>query len=85
MKEDVASHGLAIIHACREIVRQRQHKMIAGCIVDMQTANAIVVVWDNINPKSRQRFLDIGDCDPAMMGAVAFSTLARARQVKAAQ
>ena len=38
------------------IVKRKQHQKIDGVLVDMQTANLILKVWDAINTSNRKKF-----------------------------
>jgi hypothetical protein len=53
----------------REIVKQKQAEEYLGVLVDMQTANLIVQVWENLNEKNRKKF---GSLSIEKMGRLAW-------------
>jgi len=38
------------------ILKRKQHQKIDGVLVDMQTANVILKVWDALNSSNRKKF-----------------------------
>lgn len=60
------------MEALREIVRKKSAMEVEGVLVDMQTANAIVKVYDAISETNKENFLtkSIGE-----MGRIAWKLL----------
>ena len=40
----------------KDIVKRKQYKKIGGVIVDMQTANVIMKVWNALGSSNRSKF-----------------------------
>lgn len=45
------------IESLRKVVQRKQAARIGGSFVDMQTANAILIVFDNLGDKNRERYV----------------------------
>src|SRR4051812_14457130 len=61
--------GARTIAAMREIVARKQYAMVDRVLVDMQTASAIVLVYDALNDENKVKFAAL---PIAKMGAVAW-------------
>lgn len=70
-----SNDGLHIIELCREIVRDFSMKTIDGVIMDVQTANAIVTVYDNIDDSRKQKLINSNNV--AKIGEIAWKVLAK--------
>jgi len=47
------------IEACRYIIRHYQCLVIDTVLIDVQTANAIIIVYDTLNEKNKEKALFI--------------------------
>lgn len=46
-----------IVDVARQVLEQRQYRTFEGVVVDMQTANAIVTVFDSISIENKAKLL----------------------------
>lgn len=44
------------IAACRRIIERRQYEVIERSLIDLQTAHAIITVYDALSPENREIF-----------------------------
>ena len=44
-----------LIKKCTNIVKNRQYEEINGSIVDMQTANCIITIYNAVNSKNKKK------------------------------
>ena len=56
LKESVNEARNKTITAIGSIIGKKQAKKIDGVLVDMQTANVIMKVWNALNPSNRKKF-----------------------------
>lgn len=62
------------ITACRRIVKNHQWEFLEDVVIDAQTANAIVVVYDALNEENKAKFTSI---PLERMGITAWKILSR--------
>ncbi len=63
----------------RRIVRDRQAEKVQGKMVDMQTANMLVTVYDHLKPKNQALF---GALDIKTMVGMGWEVLKRSKKKK---
>lgn len=48
-----------VIEDLREIVKEQQYKELGGYVIDVQSANLILTLHDSLNPKNKERLLNL--------------------------
>lgn len=64
------------IEALKRIITDKQFEMIEGVLVDMQTAHAIISVYEALNPENQEKFMSYS---METMGHKAWKVIAAAR------
>jgi hypothetical protein len=76
--QDIQSKGGAhIIEMCRKIVANHAAKMIDGVLVDAQSANAIITVYDALGARNQAKYGAMTNV--VRMGELAWELIARSR------
>ena len=58
-----------VIEQCRKIVEQKQCAVVGGKMMDMQTASAIVQVFDALNPNNQRIMANYSIDEMAIMAS----------------
>lgn len=81
-EQDIESRdGAHILEICRAIVKRHAAQMVDGVVVDVQTANAITSVYDNLNAKNQAKYA--GTMSVVRMGELAWELIARSKAAPA--
>lgn len=76
--QDIQSKGGAhIIEICRAVVANHAAKTIDGVLMDAQSANAIITVYDALSARNQAKYAAMTNV--VRMGEIAWESLARAR------
>jgi len=76
--QDIQSRdGAHILEICRAIVKKHAAQMVDRVVVDAQTANAIISVYDNLNAANQAKYAAMKDV--VRMGEIAWAVLARSK------
>lgn len=62
----------------RRVLERRAAAEYAEVLIDLQTAHAMVSVYDGLNDRNRARLLEIADGDVARLGMLCWRIIGRA-------
>lgn len=70
----------SIIAACRAVVERRSAAEVDGVLIDVQTAHAIVTVYDSLSPHNRQTLMKRWGTDVYRLGDFCWKLIGRVRE-----